>query len=43
MKSSRRLSKSVRLVICKDCWSDISKRSAFKSAKVTDVIGTPVV
>ncbi|MGC8547423.1 MAG: hypothetical protein ACP5MC_00260 [Candidatus Micrarchaeia archaeon] len=43
VKSSRRVSKSVRLVICKDCWSDISKRKAFKSAKETDVLIAPVM
>jgi len=35
VKSSRNVSKTVRLVICKDCWSDISKRRAFKSATAT--------
>jgi len=35
MKSSRRLSKTVKAVICKDCWSKMPKRSAYKSAKVS--------
>ncbi|MGC8628798.1 MAG: hypothetical protein ACP5T4_01135 [Candidatus Micrarchaeia archaeon] len=43
VKSSRRLSKSVRLVICKDCWSDVKKRKAFKSAKALDVVTLPTV
>ncbi|MGC9037529.1 MAG: hypothetical protein ACP5GD_01775 [Candidatus Micrarchaeia archaeon] len=36
VKSSRRVNKSIRLVICKDCWSDINKRKLFKSAKESD-------
>ncbi|MEM3399579.1 MAG: hypothetical protein QXP42_01980 [Candidatus Micrarchaeia archaeon] len=31
IKSSRRLSKVERIVICKDCWSDNKKRQEFKS------------
>ncbi len=32
-KSSSRYQKTTRLVICKDCWSDLKKRTAFKSNK----------
>lgn len=32
MKSSQRLRKVNRLVICKDCWSDMSKRKVFKQS-----------
>lgn len=32
VKSSRKVSKTMRVVICGRCWSDIDKRSAFKSA-----------
>ena len=35
MKSSQRTSKTVRLVICKDDWSDMDKRSMYKNG------GTP--
>jgi ribosomal protein S26 len=31
VKSSKRKSKTVKLVICKDCWSDMPKRKAYKS------------
>ncbi len=31
-KSSKRASKTVKLFICKDCWSDMKKRKKFKSA-----------
>ena len=31
MKSSQRASKTNRLVICKDCWSDMKKRKAYKN------------
>lgn len=31
-KSSLTASKTVRKVICKDCWGDIKKRTAYKSA-----------
>ncbi len=31
-KSSLTASKTVRLVICKDCWGDTKKRREFKSA-----------
>ncbi len=33
VKSSRRVSKTVRIVICKTCWSDMDRRKKFKSAK----------
>ncbi len=32
-KSSMRVQKVTRLVICKDCWSNIKKRTAFKSRR----------
>ncbi len=32
VKSSRRVSKTIRLVICKDDWSKLPSRKAFKSA-----------
>ncbi len=31
IKSSRRVSKTQRIVICKDCWSVMKRRKAFKS------------
>lgn len=31
MKSSKRQSRVVRLVICKDCWSILSRRKAYKT------------
>jgi hypothetical protein len=31
VKSSRRVTKIARIVICKDCWSDMKKRKSFKS------------
>jgi hypothetical protein len=31
IKSSERASKIVRLIICKSCWSNMPKRSAYKS------------
>ncbi len=31
VKSSRRVSKTQRIVICKDCWSVMKRRKAFKS------------
>ncbi len=37
VKSSRTVSKTIHLVICKDCWSDMKKRTAFKSAKAIDI------
>ncbi len=33
IKSSMRVQKVTRLVICKDCWSNIKKRTAFKNRK----------
>jgi len=33
VKSSRKPIKTVRIVICKDCWSDLKKRSQYKSAR----------
>ena len=32
MKSSQRIKKTTRLVICKDCWGDMSKRKIFKTS-----------
>lgn len=32
-KSSQRSQKVVRLVICKDCWSNLKKRTAFKNKR----------
>ncbi len=32
VKSSRRVSKTIRLAICKDDWSKLQSRKAFKSA-----------
>lgn len=31
-KSAKKLSRVRRIVICKDCWTDLRKRKAFKSA-----------
>lgn len=31
IKSSQRISKVKRLVICKSCWSDMKKRKTYKS------------
>ena len=31
VKSSKRLSKTTRLVICKDCWSKMPSRKTYKS------------
>ncbi len=31
IKASRKASKLERRVICKDCWTDVKKRKAFKS------------
>ena len=33
MKSSMRVQKVNRLVICKDCWGNIKKRTTFKNRK----------
>ncbi len=30
VKSSQRISKTKKLVICKDCWSNMPKRRAYK-------------
>ncbi|MCL5434327.1 MAG: hypothetical protein M1559_01270 [Candidatus Marsarchaeota archaeon] len=35
VKSSKRKSKTVKLVICKDCWSEMPKRKAYKSDRET--------
>jgi hypothetical protein len=32
-KSSSRYKKTTRLVICKDCWGNMKKRTAFKNKK----------
>ena len=32
IKSSKRTGKGEKTYICKDCWSDMGKRKAFKSA-----------
>ena len=32
MKSSQRVKKTTRLVICKDCWTDTKKRKVFKNS-----------
>jgi hypothetical protein len=32
-KSSQRIKKTMRMVICKDCWGDMRKRGAFKNRK----------
>ena len=32
VKSSRRVSKTIRLVICKDCWTKMPSRKLFKGA-----------
>ncbi|MDE1850646.1 MAG: hypothetical protein KGH54_02515 [Candidatus Micrarchaeota archaeon] len=34
MKSSRKVTKTNRIVICKDDWSKMTKRKTFKSATV---------
>jgi late competence protein required for DNA uptake (superfamily II DNA/RNA helicase) len=36
IKSSQRPQKTTRLVICKDCWSSMRKRSAFKNKKTLE-------
>jgi ribosomal protein S26 len=33
IKSSKRKSKVVKLVICKDCWSILPRRKAYKNAE----------
>lgn len=32
VKSSKRISKTVRIVICKDCWTKMDTRRLYKSA-----------
>ena len=32
IKSSKKKSKTVKLVICKDCWSVMSRRKTYKTA-----------
>lgn len=34
VKSSQKNTKTSRLCICKDCWSDMKKRKEFKTKKV---------
>lgn len=41
MKSSLNPKKVVRLVICKDCWSDMKKRRAFKNKRSGVEIDAP--
>jgi len=36
IKSSQRPTKTSRLVICKNCWSSMKKRTAFKNKKVVE-------
>lgn len=31
MKSSQRTAKTKKLVICKDCWSDMKRRKQYKN------------
>ncbi|MDE1871236.1 MAG: hypothetical protein KGI06_03285 [Candidatus Micrarchaeota archaeon] len=33
IKSSMRVQKTTRLVICKDCWGNTKKRNAFKNRR----------
>ena len=33
MKASQKASKTIRLVICKSCWSDLEKRTNYKNKK----------
>lgn len=33
IKSSKRKSKVIRLIICKDCWSVMPRRKAYKSGE----------
>jgi hypothetical protein len=33
-KSSKKVSKTIKLVICKDCWSNMQRRKAYKSATI---------
>lgn len=41
VKSSKRKSKVVRLVICKDCWGAMSKRKIYKNSEVTVAQAVP--
>ncbi|MDE1846166.1 MAG: hypothetical protein KGH53_02710 [Candidatus Micrarchaeota archaeon] len=34
MKSSRKVTKTNRIVVCRDCWTKMPKRMQFKSATV---------
>jgi hypothetical protein len=34
MKSSKRKSKTIRIIICKDCWSKLPSRKTYKNANV---------
>jgi hypothetical protein len=36
VKSSKRVSKTLRIVICKDCWTNTAHRKAYKSATAED-------
>ena len=38
MKSSKRKTKVVRLIICKDCWSIMSRRKTYKSAVANPIV-----
>ena len=33
IKNSKKISRTEKLIICKDCWSNMKKRSKHKSAK----------
>ena len=33
IKSQKKLHKMERICICKDCWSDMKKRTVFKAAR----------
>lgn len=37
VKSSKRASKTVRIVICKDCWTKMPSRKAYKSATAATI------
>lgn len=38
IKSSKRKSKTVRLIICKDCWSVMSRRKTYKSTAIVSAV-----
>ena len=40
IKSSERAAKTTRLIICKDCWSSIPKRKAYKSNRTLNAEGS---